>query len=296
MPAGNLPILSAPVHCLCATKQKNVPTTGIFSHHQKAPLPYGAIRKISHNVGISSPELALMQVANIMSFAELIGLMCEFCGAFSICDSAEHGMFSRTSLTSAKRIRSFADNVHNVTGIDSFKTASSYALDMSRSPAETAAALLLTLPRMRGGYGLRGAKLNQPIQLSAQSRRTAGIAKLEPDILWPERQVCIEYDSREFHREDGRIANDARRKNAFLLSDLHVITLTGKQLSNRQEMDKIAKQAATKIGKRWRRPDLQTQARLRNELLASTSAIRRSQELLRRAGQRQAPRAEQRVG
>ena len=105
--------------------------------------------------------------------------------------------------------------------------------------------------------------------------------------------MCIEYDSDEFHREQGRIANDARRKNALIQSNLYVITLTKLQLANRLEMDKVAKQAAAKMGKRWRYPDFQKQVKLRNELLGAKSALRRSNELLARANQQTAPHAEE---
>lgn len=280
-----LPLLSTPYHCLCSTKQKNVPTSSIASHHQKAALPPGAIRKISPRIGVASPELALMQMATKLSFAELVGLMCEFCGRFSIQDNTRHGMFPRSPLTSTKRIQAFASPTRYAAGIEPFRVASAYALDGSRSPAETAAALLLTLPRARGGYGLRGAQLNRTIQLATKAKRTAGVAQLEPDILWPGKRICIEYDSSEFHCEEKRIANDARRKNALLLSNLHVITLTKIQMANRYEMDKIAKQASTKMGKRWHRPDLQKQVTLRNELLEAASIILTSSELSMRAGQ-----------
>ena len=282
--------LSRPLHCLCSAKQKSRASSDIVHHHQKALLPSGAICKISPRIGITSPELTLMHAAKSLSFAELVGMMCEFCGHFSIQDSAPHGMFPRNPLTNTKRIHSFADNTRYATGIELFRTAAPYVLDGSRSPAETAATLLLTLPQARGGYGLRGARLNQTIQLTAKAKRTAGIAQLEPDILWPEKRICIEYDSNEFHREEARISNDARRKNALMLSNLHVITITKRQLENRQEMDKIAKQAAAMMGKRWRCPNLQKQVKLRNELLAATSVIRRSNELLARAGQRQSAR------
>lgn len=278
-------ILSRPVHCLCATKQKNPIESAVVLHHQRATLPSGAVRVISPCVGIVSPEVALMQVAMSVSFAELVGLMCEFCGSFSIADDAPHGMFPRAPLTSVRRIRWFADNVRGAAGAELFRTAASHVLDRSRSPAETAAALLLSLPRARGGYGLRGARLNQVVQLAPRAKRTAGIGRLEPDIIWPEKRVCVEYDSYDFHREEGRIANDARRKNALVHSDLRVITLTKLQLGSRMEMDKVAKQVSAGVGKRWRAPDYQKQIALRNDLLSAASVIRLSRELSRRMGQ-----------
>ena len=283
--------LSSPLHCLCGSKHKNLPGDVVLHHHQKAALPAGALRAISPRIGIVSPELALAQSANLLSFSELVGLMCEFCGAFSACDEASHGMFSREALSSVRRLRAFGQAAEGIAGIGPFKVAAPYALGGSRSPAETAAALMLSLPRARGGYGLRGVELNRPVRLASRAQKNAGVSRLKPDISWPGTQVCIEYDSDGFHREQGRIANDARRKNALIQSNLYVITLTKLQMAKRFEMDKVAKQAAAKMGKRWRCPDFQKQVKLRNELLGAKSALRRSNELLSRANQQTAPHA-----
>lgn len=276
--------LSTPLHCLCSKKQKSRPKEGVIAHWANASLPPRSICRVSQQCGVASPELALLQVANSLSFAELVGMTCEFCGLFSIQDSAPHGMFSRSALTNTNRVQTFAQAASGFYGSQALRCAARYALDGSRSPAETAAALLFTLPRMRGGYGLGGAVLNQPTSLSAAGQKVAGVKRLRPDIMWPEISTCIEYDSYDFHHSEQRIANDARRKNALLLSNMHVITLTKTQLGNRQEMDKIAKHIAKKAGKRWTLPDLQKQVNLRCELLGAASTLRRSQELLRRTG------------
>ena len=277
--------LSLPLHILSCEKHKHRPSSSIASHQATAPLPAGSIRKLSRRIGITSPELTLAHISSLLTLPELVALMCEFCGGFSIHDDLPHGMFSREALTSTKKLRAFAGAAHGIGGIDSFRCAARYALDGSRSPAETAAGLMLTLPRMRGGYGLRGAVLNPVIPLRARAREIAGVPSLKPDIMWPDARVCIEYDSKEFHCDEKRIANDARRKNALLLSDFHVITLTSAQLSNRQEMNKIAKHVAKSTGKRWNPPDFQKQVKLRNEVLGAASTLRRSQELLARSGQ-----------
>lgn len=278
-------LLTVPLHCYCAQKQKSQRAKGVTAHYAKTALPPNAIRRLSERVGIVSPELALLQIANEITLAELAGLITEFCGRYSIQDNAPHGMFSREPLTTVKKVSSFSNAVRGLTGATALRTASHYALDNSRSPAETAAALLLTLPRMRGGYGLRGACLNPEVNLSAMARAVVGTPSLKPDIMWPKARLCIEYDSHEFHFDTSRVVNDARRKNALLLSNLHVITLTKTQLFDRREMDKIAKHVAAKTGKRWAAPNLQQHTTLRNELLGAASVLRRSQEILRRTGQ-----------
>lgn len=281
--------LSTPLHCLCASKQKNRPETGVVAHWARNPLPPRAIRCISRRCGVVCPEIALLQMANKLTFAELVGIICEFCGRFSIHDEDLHGMFSREALTNVAKVKSTAEAAIGLQGAPALRVAARYALDESRSPAETAAVLLLTLPRKRGGYGLGGARLNQPIDLSAPAQSIAGVKKLRPDIMWPGTRICIEYDSDEFHNDERRRSNDARRKNAMLLSGMHVITLTKTQLGDRREMDKVAKHIARKTGKRWDPPDLQEHVNLRHELLGASSVLKSSRELLRRAGQNEPP-------
>lgn len=282
---ASMGLLSLPLHGATSQKMKN-DSLSRFCHYRPESYPRGSIYRIDAETGIVSPELALLQVSSDLSFGELAGIMCEFSGYYSPSCRELHGMIDREPLTNAFRVATYAERAKGLHGACRMRQTAKYALDRARSPMEIAAALLLALPYARGGYALSGMELNNRIKLSVSARKNSRVAFLEPDILWPAARVCIEYDSAEFHGDDYRIANDARRKNAFAISGYKVVTLTKEQIASAFEMDKIAHCAARYLGARLRAERIQGQKGLRHELLARGSALKDERALSDRAGQR----------
>lgn len=277
--------LSHPLHGLTSKKARCATDASVVYHFRSTPLPCGAVFRISERVGIVSPELALIQVASALSIAELIGLMCEFCGLFTLSEGAPHGLVKRSALTNSARLRALLDAAAGSTGVVRARRAAKRSLDRSRSPMETAAALQLTLPCLLGGSALDGALLNSKVELGRAVRRIAGCTQLEPDIYWPQSKVCVEYDSAEFHCDEHRMANDARRKNALVSSGCKVVTLTKTQLYNFSEMKDVAKHVARLNGTRLRSQNPELLGQLRGELLSRDSVIRNRFALSVRMGQ-----------
>ena len=290
--------LSRPLHGLTSIKHKRNCEHAV-RHVAYQELPFGSICSLSPDQRITSPELTIVQIAPLLSFTELACIICEFCGLYTINESLENPLVKRAPLTSVAKIAAFCQRAKGLTGIAKTTQAVKYARDHSRSPMETAAILLFTLPQQRGGYSLSGAQLNRKITLTTKARKTAGIDQLEPDIAWPKAKIVVEYDSKAFHGQESRIANDARRKNAFTNSGFQVIILTSTQLNSKFEMDKIAAHiaAATKKRVRIAKPTVFSakQKLLRMELLNSEGVHRKQYALSERAGQ-QIERAEKCLG
>ena len=268
----NTSVLSRPLHGLTSIKHKRTNEPAV-RHVAYQELPFGSVCSISPEQRIASPELTIIQIAPLLSFTELVCIICEFCGLFTINESLENPLVKRAPLTSVAKAAK----------------ATKYAHDRSRSPMETATVLLFTLPQQRGGYSLSGARLNRKITLSPKARKMAGIDRLEPDIAWPKAKIIVEYDSKAFHNQEARISNDARRKNAFTASGFRVITLTSAQLNSKTEMDKIAAHIAAAAKKRVRIAKPATfyakQKLLRMELLHCDGVHRKQHALSERAGQ-----------
>lgn len=277
---ASMGLLSLPLHGATSQKMKN-DSLSRFCHYRPEPYPRGSIYRIDAETGIVSPELALLQVSSNLSFGELAGIMCEFSGYYSPSCRELHGMVDREPLTNAFRVATYAERAKGLHGACRMRQTAKCALDRARSPMEVAAALLLSLPYARGGYALSGMELNNRIKLSVSARKNSRV-----DILWPSARVCIEYDSAEFHGDEYRIANDARRKNALALSGYDVVTLTKEQMASAFEMDKIAHCAARHLGARLRAERIRGQKGLRHELLARGSALKDERALSDRAGQR----------
>lgn len=148
-----------------------------------------------------------------------------------------------------------------------------YAVDGSASPMETALALMLSLPKSEGGYGLPKPQMNRVLPLDAETGRVR-----VADLFWPEPKVVVEYDSDAFHTEKEKLRRDALRRNQLESQSVTVLTATAGHLSSLAALDELAGQIARALGRSLHRGRLAA-ASERAALL--TSLKRRSIEGLR---------------
>lgn len=269
---ANIDIVSLPLHGTTSSKYK--PTSISICHYRPTNYPKGALYKIQDNLFISSPELTLVEMAAELSLPETAALISEFCGLYSPSDEAEHGMFNREPLTTLDKLAAFLETCPGTRGLTNAKAAIKFAFENSRSPMETAAALIFSLRPLRGGYSLGKPDVNTRIALDKKTRKDAGVDALMPDLLWPDAKVCVEYDSTEFHSSDERANIDSQRKNALLAAGYQVVTLTARQLYDVEQTDVVARQVAALLGRRASMPKPLAQAQLREELLGSGSILK----------------------
>lgn len=283
MRAAKIGGTSLPLHCLVNKKRHK--QLNVTYHFASRALPRGAVYEIADGIGVVSPELALMQIAPLVSVPELAGLMTEFCGYYSPADFEHYGLVKRRPLTTVSSLKAFAGRMQHTKGLDKFQQAVQYAFDRSRSPMETGLALLLALPPRYGGYALGGLELNKQICLKDADRRAFGVAMLCPDICWEQERLCVEYDSVDFHANTARVVNDAQRKNAFAAAGYIVNTFTKTQLRSWDKTDLFAEQLAKHLGKRIRGRGKEMRPALRKQLFSSRSVLKNQYEVSNRMGQ-----------
>jgi hypothetical protein len=130
-------------------------------------------------------------------------------------------------------------------------------MDGSFSPMETAIALMLTLPAALGGYGLPKPILNTRLRGTELRPAASSQHEILPDLYWPEREVVLEYDSREHHGEEGssplngeKLTHDAERANSLVAAGRHVIVVRRGQAVSLSRFDLVARQLAILLGQR----------------------------------------------
>ncbi len=268
-------LLSRPVHIAVAYRTSHSGIAGIAVHEMSGLLPKGSLLRIDDNLEIVSPELCLIQIANVFTIAELIGLMHEFCGFYS---PTESGLISRPPLTSVDRLASAAKKFTGSHGIKQFSRAVSYVKGPSRSPMETALSLCLSLPHFMGGYSLSDLELNAKVSIKPEA--SSKVRELEPDILFRNSRLCVEYDGRAFHEGSDAVKRDVVRTNALMTSGYKVITLTASQVMNCSLMHNQALSIARMANKRLRIRDIKTFVRqrdlLRKQVLSPQSILKNS--------------------
>lgn len=207
--------------------------------------------KAAPGLHVCSPALTLAQLGNTLPFASLYKAALWLCGifAFEPLSDALVRCEPLTTVASAKRYLEKAVGVH---GAKAARTVLGRAQGRCASPRESDLAALLLLPKMRGGYGLKGAVLNYQVEAPANLRRKAGQGRFECDMFWAAARLDLEYDSDTFHADAPRKAHDFRRDTALALLGIDVVHVTNTQIQSADALNAVAEEVGAKLGLRAR--------------------------------------------
>jgi hypothetical protein len=260
--------LSRPLHVL--TSKPVHSQSEIIAYHCRFEAPQSkAFYRISNDVYVCSVELAYVQVAKRMDLTNLIRLGFELCGTYSINPQCQLGFIQREPLTTARKLKAFANAATRMHGRKNALRALRYIQQGSASPAETRLSMFLTLPYSLGGFNLPRATLNKAIALSPEEQAISQRRFLVCDMYWQHARLGIEYDSDAHHIGAAKISSDAQRRNALAIGGITVITITRAQYNNSPQFAKTAGSIAKLLGTsvRPRCADFEIkQARLRNAI------------------------------
>jgi hypothetical protein len=211
-------------------------------------------------------------MASEYPLAKLITLGIELCGTYSqpdkasICEQQDaeqdeeqakfvQPLYNLPKLTSKKKLQAFTERMGGWDGQRQAIKALRYISDGSGSPMETILFMLLTLPYRYGGYSLPTPELNGCIYPKKGALSFAGRKFYRGDLLWREAGVVVEYNSDMVHANADSIAMDAIRRGDLALCGISEITITKRQLYSIELFDKVARQVASRIGKKLRYKD-----------------------------------------
>lgn len=222
--------LNRPLHVLVASAALRRNSQSIVSHVWNRPLQKGFILAVQNELAVVSPELCFIQMAGELPVIELIKLGYELCGSYRIHKDVS---FNCKPLTSVERLKTFAETIHHIRGHRNAHIAIHHIRAHSASPMETNLMLLLCLPYRFGGYGIELPSLNYRIEVNPYEYYLC-------DLYWPRIKVAIEYDSDMFHVGADRITSDSIRRSRLNALGILVISVTRRQVMNREEFHKIA--------------------------------------------------------
>ena len=225
-----------PLHVDVGEKRQIQKRDGLVAHLASGPVNAGAYEQVQADVWVASPELCFCQIAGGVSLVEAVKTGYELCAGYRKDEDDIRGFEGREPVTNAQRLQAFAQRFGG-NGAKAARAAAQYVRGAAASPMETAAAMLLTLPRRYGGYGLPACKMNHPIKTADQGTSRRDAQPLYADMAWPEQRVIVEYDSDFFHSGSERLRADAARRNALLGTGWKVSTLTKRQLYSVEECD-----------------------------------------------------------
>lgn len=271
MPSATMPNNSSSdaegmLHVLGCRKPGKRAVKGLAYHHSSATYPKGSFLKVAPGVYVCAPELVFAQMASSLPFGALLALGYELCGCYPL-EGKEY--LVRHPLCSPNRLTAFCSKLRRFKGSEAAKAAARYVLAKSASPAETSLAIIATTPRNYGGFGVKGARLNEPVRLSCEAERIAHGSMLVCDILWPEFGVAFEYDSSLYHSNATQLSRDSRRRSALAAQGLEVRSITASQFESVFEFQETILHTFRVAGRKFQRlngKQLDRHMKLRGEL------------------------------
>lgn len=267
---GSLSMLPLPLDLFVASKSKRRKSKLVSPHVISACLANEQVYRLGRGIFVCSPRMVLLQLARTHSVTELALAASEFCGSYARPFEPGGQFVAREPLASCGSLRRLVNRQPEGTrGKERLLQALDVVSDGAASPMETIAALLFAMPGTQGGYGLKGLRLNYPLEVPGHLRQAAGRSSVRCDLYYPAGRVAVEYDSDQFHRNADRIGSDSKRRTALELMGVHTVSLTRTQLMSAQACDAVAAAVARRLGRKLPRVrDFKTkQAGLRTWLL-----------------------------
>lgn len=265
-----------------------------------AALPTAAIRPVTEQVGVTSPEFTLLQLAARNSFEQVLLLATELCGGFSVFHTPEPmakivqrlcnsgclpsiggwspcldtsgnltGLWSHAPLTTPGALLRTAEESDSDRGRKKLIRVAKTVVAGAASPFEAQAGILLGLPIRCGGAGLVGFTHNQRVGLTPDAACVAHRDACFCDLYWDE-GVDLECHSKTWHTQAADRLSDFARQAALELMGIDVVPMTYEQLNSERQFNAIARIIAGKLGRPWRKKteaERVAELKLRREVL-----------------------------
>lgn len=284
-----LGFLSDPVHVVVSRQSARRSILHLASHSRTHAMPPGSVMEIEGVGSVCAPTLAFAQMGAVLDFPRLVWFGSALCGIFSMIvagegPDGEEDLPVRRQLVTAEKMRGFLSTAPRMPGAERARRALPYVVERARSPMEVFTALMLSLPRRYGGFGLPQPSMNLRIDLpewlhGARGFDSAGFEGRAPhaecDMRFEHagKAVYVDYHGADFHTGATHLEHDALRANA--LEELRIVrfTITRTQALNLALLEKAADQIRKSLGLRDDRRigDLaERRRRLHRSLLAAS--------------------------
>ena len=251
---------------------------GLLCHFVYAVPPRGSFCSLGQGLCVSSPERCFIELAQTLDLDELILLGFELCGNYVFTASDGDGYTEiAVPLSSTAAMRKMVDASSGMPGAPKAREALRWLLDKSRSPMETIVVQRLMRPVRSGGYGLEKPQSNAPFELGKVAAKMAGRSSFTCDLIWPERRVVLEYDSKEHHGDPEQAAYDAERASIIEFDGGSLVSVTPRIEQDFARFDAMARRLFKLLGARYRKPtpeQMRKKFELRRKLYAAEQHIK----------------------
>lgn len=250
----SLAISTSQLHLLTGSPAHSGVAKNVVRHVVSDVVPSHAIFQLDSGLYCTSPEETYLSLAQTLvtetpkdmlfkAEATLAFWGMELCGLHYFYGKDFNLAERKGALTTRAKLASYLDKCFHRPGVILARKALEHIEDRSRSPMESACALLLCRARRIGSLNLPLGEINCPVETNEGTR--------EVDRLWKKYGLGYEYQGREYHSAETRRQED-RRRNALLGSGITIVNIWYEDIAQPQAFDNLAKTLTKTMGKRLR--------------------------------------------
>ena len=165
-------------------------------------LPENALVRVNPTLYFACPELIVTQMAARLSVPQLVQLIMELCGYYTlgpIASPQSRPRYQIPPVTTIDRIARYLSFVKVRGGAKKLREALGLAMEGSASPGETRVAMMMSIPSELGGYGFPKPALNATLAVPERELGRVAGERYELDAFWQDARTDLEYESTEFH-------------------------------------------------------------------------------------------------
>lgn len=262
----SLEFLGEPLHFLVSSQKARHARKRVAFHSRYGNLPPDSVLRLEGGLCVCSPKLTFLQMGTVLPTPLLALFGMQLCGIHAIdpwfeeeteSESAMHsegclsGLPKRSQLTGCERLASYLRDASSLAGSKRAAAALKLVAERSRSPMESATALLLGASKRIGGHALPKPILNQRIDLprwlydpdGAQQQLVSGNQPFaEVDLVFQRngRAVYVDYHGEWSHSGEHRIHHDSLRSNEFAGLGMFHLSITKWQFYDSGLLTKVA--------------------------------------------------------
>lgn len=207
----------------------------------KLVLPEKSVKTLNGK-RVSSPELLFLELANRLDIHRLILLGLQLC-------SHPPGNPS-LAVTTKQKLEKFVSKTPGHRGHKKALRALKYIENGSASIMESLAYMILTLPYVLGGYGMRGAIFNYEVKLNNDMSIRLKQDRCFVDLYFKQAKVGVEYDSFAHHNRPSEQGKDSVRSAILGRQGIEILHMNTIQLYDKNACRDLAHNLAARLGKR----------------------------------------------
>lgn len=215
---------------------------------------------------VCSPELAFLQICQIVDTTEAIYFGMCACSDFRFDPFAQGGVVYRAegshSIASLRSMEAFLDSAKGIRGVKRARSSLVHVCEHARSPKECALGMLFCLPSRLGGFDLGQLSFNEGVRVF-DGRDRWGRPKCitrYPDIVirsktckGERRVVFVDYDPVSTHAGDEKALLDSRRRNDIAtIRDASHFSITSDDAGSFDYLEMLAYRIRRMLGRRAR--------------------------------------------